>query len=181
VKLKNGQVKHRAEHQKKKAKANAVVADSSGDSKQAIEGEEGKGNGKNYEKNQKRKTRMKAALAMLKETEKSDGSPTSTATSTDESTGSSKSKPAKGFDPGSLTANQLATVSKFLAGFHQASAEPSSADPSTEPPSPAPAPAPSNASHGSIVKRLMGVFEHNGTEYPTAVANSVSAGTYKPK
>ena len=28
VKLKNGQVKHRAEHQKKKAKANAVVADS---------------------------------------------------------------------------------------------------------------------------------------------------------
>ena len=86
------------------------------------------------------------------------------------------------FDPDGMTAKDL-EVSKFLAGFSMASTAESSTPSSTTTAKAPPQQKSASASHGNVVKRMMGVFQHNGAGYPpTAVVNSVSAGLmYHPK
>ena len=129
-------------------------------------------------KNLKRKTKMKAALALLRAKEAAD-SPEATPVPNQLKSPEVESE----FDPGGMTAKDLAKVSKFLAGFSMASTAESSTPSSTTTAKAPPQQKSASASHGNVVKRMMGVFQHNGAGYPpTAVVNSVSAGQmYNPK
>ena len=177
VMLKSGKIKGRASHQKtkSKSKANSVSADDKDTIEDEAAGDAKKA--KQKEKNQKKKTKIKAAMALLKAKEAE--------TSAAASASSESEAPAvkSEFDPSGMSAKDLAKVSQFLAGFHMASpagaSTPSSTTTTTKAP---PQKQPASASYGNVVKRMMGVFEHNGTAYPTAVSNSVSAGQlYHPK
>ena len=174
IMLKTGKPKRQASHQGKKIKANAVSIDD----KEIADDDDAK-KLKKKEKNQKRKTKMKAAMALLKAQEEADSAAKSASPAPDVPKSSNVESE---FDPGGMTAKDLAKVSKFLAGFSMASTAESSTPSSTTTAKAPPQQTPASASHGNVVKRMMGVFKHNGTAYPTAVADSVSAGQlYHPK
>ena len=175
--LKNGKSKGRASHQgKHKTIANSVSIDDKEIAKDA-DAEDAK-KLKKKGKNLKRKTKMKAALALLRAKEAAD-SPEATPVQNQLKSPEVESE----FDPGGMTAKDLAKVSKFLAGFSMASTAESSTPSSTTTAKAPPQQKSASASHGNVVKRMMGVFQHNGAGYhPTAVVNSVSAGLmYHPK
>ena len=139
----------------------------------------------------RRKERFKAALAALKEKEDEDKVDASNSSPTSPASPPVKaSVPSAGFDPGSLPAADLAKAIQFVASMQQAASAGSSTPPQQDEPGTQHAAEPANASQGSIVRRLMGVFEHNGTAYPsklTPTAMNVAAGVqntqqwYQPK
>ena len=181
VVLKSGETKPRADHQKKKQKAKANAASKSKDDADADDASDDN-TGKRRKQNQKRKQRMKAAMALLKEKEKADKDGDGKTANPDSHTPKPVADDAvakQDFDPGNLSANDLAKVSKFIAGIQMAS-KLSGAN-ASESPSPPSNDTRSSAAHGSIMQRLMGVFEHNDAEYPSPTVNANSGQVYVPK
>ena len=187
VTLKNGKVKDRSSRQRKNVKSNAVSTD--GDDKAADQPAGSEKKGKNRKANQKRKERMKAAMALLKAKEKEDKNPEeSVPPSAKSSPDSSDSSKQNDFDPSNLSVGDLSKCIKLAAGLQMASnAEASPAQ--EESPKET-----SQASHGNVVKRLMGILSDNHVVNPAqvvpssiksnavhSIAGNISNGMYIPK
>jgi hypothetical protein len=181
VTLKSGQVKPRAKHQRQKgAKAAAGTVSTGDEDPKGNQSASDKKKEKNKKANQKRKEKIKAAMVLLKEKEKGEK-----ANAVDESVPPAvpaSSLPKKvTFSPGSLSADELGQCAKFLAGFQLASnANAAETSPSSN--TPTSQTNKTSAAHGSVVKRLMGIFSENGVDPSQVVASSVTAGElYQPK
>ena len=150
-------------------KSNAVSAEGD-ESKDDSASDGGKKPGKNRKSNQKRKERMKAAMALLKEKEKAEKPPEeSVPPSASSATGSSDSAKQKDFDPNSLSVGDLSKCIKLAAGLNMASnadASPSHDETAKEP---------SQASHGNVVKRLMGMLSDNHVDPAQVVSSSIKS------
>ena len=121
-------------------------------------------------------------MALLKEKEKADKDGDGKTANPDSHTPKPDADDAvakQDFDPGNLSANDLAKVSKFIAGIQMAT-KLSGAN-ASESPSPPSNDTRSSAAHGSIMQRLMEVFEHNDAEYPSPTVNANSGQVYVPK
>ena len=166
VTLKNGKVKEF--RQRKNAKSNAVTTDgdSTGDEQSAGNG---KKQGKRHKQNQKRKERTKKAMALLKEKEKAEKEPEESVPPAADSSDASKKQD---FDPSSLSVEQLSKCVKLVAGLQMAStadASPAQEEHQEE------AKEMSQASHGNVVKRLMGILSDNKVDPAQVVSSSLKA------
>ena len=165
VTLKNGKVKEL--RQRKNAKSNAVTTEGgSNDSEQSAG--DGKKQGKRRKQNQKRKERKKKAMALLKEKEQAEKEPEKSVPPAADSSNASK----KSFDPSSLSVGDLSECAKLLAGLQMASkadaspAQEEHQDDSKEM---------SQASHGNVVKRLMGILSDNKVDPAQVVSSSLKS------
>lgn len=165
VTLKNGKVKEL--RQRKNAKSNAVTTEGgSNDSEQSAG--DGKKQGKRRKQNQKRKERTKKAMALLKEKEQAEKEPEKSVPPAADSSNASK----KSFDPSSLSVGDLSECAKLLAGLQMASkadaspAQEEHQDDSKEM---------SQASHGNVVKRLMGILSDNKVDPAQVVSSSLKS------